>query len=334
MSRRLRPHALRRRAAAALAGLLVLVLGSGCGLGTAGGFTPTGPLAGPVADVEPLDGLTITVGSKNFTEQIILGKMAVILLKSAGATVQDLTNIPGSASQRQAMLEGDIGFEWEYTGTAWIAYLGHSDPIPDPRKQYEAVREEDLTQNDLVWFEPAPMNNTYGFAAKRDVAERLGVSTLSDLGKVPPAERTFCVESEFQNRNDGFEPMLQTYDVPLGAQVPPGNVKTLETGAIYAATDQGVCNFGEVFTTDGRIKALDLVVLEDDRNFFPVYNVSPVFLSEIVDEHPQLEELFAPLSASLTDEVLIELNARVDVEGEDPTDVAWDHLRSEGLVEE
>lgn len=322
-----------RRAASALACVLVLVLGSGCGLGTAGGFTESGTLAGPVADVEPLDGLTLTVGSKNFTEQIILGKMAVILLKSAGATLQDLTNIPGSASQRQAMLEGDIGFEWEYTGTAWIAYLGHSDPIPDPRKQYEAVREEDLAKNDLVWLEPAPMNNTYGFAAKRAVAERLGVSTLSDLAEVPVAERTFCVESEFENRNDGFQPMLKTYGIPLGKGVPQDNVKTLDTGAIYAATDQGVCNFGEVFTTDGRIKALDLVVLEDDRNFFPIYNVCAVFLAEIVEEYPQVADLFNPLAATLTDEVLIELNARVDVDGEDPADVAWDYLTTQGFVE-
>jgi osmoprotectant transport system substrate-binding protein len=325
---------LRHRATPALACVLVLVLGSGCGLGTAGGFTETGTLAGPVAEVESLDGLTITVGSKNFTEQIILGKTAVILLKSAGAAVHDLTNIPGSASQRQAMLEGDIGFEWEYTGTAWIAYLGHSDPIPDPRKQYEAVRKEDLAKNDLVWLDPAPMNNTYGFAAKRDVAEELGVSTLSDLAKVPPAERTFCVESEFENRNDGFQPMLETYGIPLGKGVARDNVKTLDTGAIYAATDQGVCSFGEVFTTDGRIKALDLVVLEDDRKFFPVYNVSAVFLEEIVAEHPQIEELFNPLSATLTDEVLIELNARVDVEGEDPAEVAWDYLTTAGFLDE
>ena len=100
----------------ALAGLLAL---SGCGLGTAGGDAPTGTLAGPLADVESLEGAEISVGSKNFTEQLLLGKIAVILLQSAGADVEDLTNIPGSASARAAQLEGQVDMEWEYTGTAW-----------------------------------------------------------------------------------------------------------------------------------------------------------------------------------------------------------------------
>jgi osmoprotectant transport system substrate-binding protein len=322
-----------RRLLIGLVAVLTSCLLAGCGLGTAAGYTPSGELSGPVADVESLDGLSITVGSKNFTEQLILGKMAVILLKSAGADVQDLTNIPGSASQRRAMLEGEIGFEWEYTGTAWISYLGHEDPIPDPQKQYEAVRKEDLHKNQLVWLKPAPMNNTYGFAAKRKVAEDLGVKKLSDLADIEKSERTFCVESEFKNRNDGLQPMLKTYGIPLGEGVPRGNIKTLQTGAIYAATDQGVCNFGEVFTTDGRIEALDLVVLEDDKNFFPNYNVCPVFLQEIIQDYPQLRDLFNPLSAKLTNELMIDLNARVDVKGEDPGEVAFDYLQREGFIE-
>ncbi len=314
----------------ALAGLLAL---SGCGLGTAGGYAPTGTLAGPLADVESLEGAEISVGSKNFTEQLLLGKIAVILLQSAGADVEDLTNIPGSASARAAQLEGQVDMEWEYTGTAWISYLGHENAIPNEKKQFQAVKEEDLAKNDLVWLPPAPMNNTYGFATPRETAEKLGVSKLSDLAKLPTEELTFCVESEFANRNDGFQPMLKTYDIPLGSAVPRDNVKTLNTGAIYAATDQGLCNFGEIFTTDGRIKALDLVVLEDDRNFFPAYNVAPVIREEVLEKYPQLRDLFNPVTAKLTDETLIDLNARIDVDGERPADVAFDWLKSEGFIE-
>jgi osmoprotectant transport system substrate-binding protein len=115
--------------------------------------------------------------------------------------------------------------------------------------------------------------------------------------------------------------------------VPPGNVKTLATGAIYAATDNGACNFGEIFTTDGRIKALDLEVLEDDRNFFPAYNVAPVIRKEVLDEWPQLRDLFGPVTAQLDDKTLIELNARIDVDGEQPADVAFEWLKSEGFIE-
>ena len=111
------------------------------------------------------------------------------------------------------------------------------------------------------------------------------------------------------------------------------NLKTLDTGAIYAATADGDCNFGEIFTTDGRIKALDLAVLEDDKRFFPAYNVSVVVREEKLDENPQIEKLFAPVTEKLTDETLIELNAEIDVDGREPADVAFDWLKKEGFVE-
>ena len=320
-----------RRTTAAVAGCLTLLLSSGCGLGTAGGFTPTANLAGPLQKVHGLDGLSIAVGSKNFTEQLLLGKMAVILLKSAGASVKDYTNIPGSSSAREAQLKGQVGMEWEYTGTAWIAYLGHPNGIPDRMKQYQAVRKEDLAKNQLDWLYPAPMNNTYGFAATSQKAKKLHITKLSQIKDLPVSQRTFCVESEFKNRNDGFEPMLKTYGLS-GNAVPTKNVKTLDTGAIYAATDQGECNFGEIFTTDGRIKALGLKVLTDDRKFFPNYSVCPVFRKELIAEYPQLRKLFAPVAAKLTSDTLRGLNAKVDVDGQQPADVALHWLRQEGFV--
>jgi osmoprotectant transport system substrate-binding protein len=321
-----------RRTLAALAAVLTIGLTSGCGLGTAGGFTPSGQLAGPLKDVHRLDGASISVGSKNFSEQLLLGKMAIILLQSAGADVQDYTNIPGSSSARQAQLQGEVGMQWEYTGTAWIAYLGHATGIPDKTKQYDAVRKQDLAENQMAWLKPAPMNNTYGFAATSENAKKLGISKLSQIKTLPVKERTFCVESEFKNRNDGFEPMLKKYGLALGSSVPGNNVKVLDTGAIYAATDQGECNFGEIFTTDGRIKALDLSVLQDDRRFFPNYSVCPVIRKEILEQYPQLEDLFAPVAAKLTSKTLINLNARIDVDGQKPEDVAFDWLRKQGFV--
>lgn len=320
-----------RRTLVSLAATACLAATAGCGLGTAAGFSPSGQLAGPVKDVK-LDGASISVGSKNFTEQLVLGKIAVILLKSAGADVTDLTNIPGSASARYAQVDGQVDMEWEYTGTAWISYLGHTKPIADEQKQYEAVRDEELKKNDLVWAKPAPMNNTYGFATPTETLKKLGITKLSEIADLPVDQRTFCVESEFKNRNDGFQPMLEKYDLPLGKEVPQGNVKTLATGAIYAATDKGECNFGEIFTTDGRIKALDLTVLKDDRQFFPKYNVATVFRKEVLDQHPELKDLFAPVSAKLDDKTLIELNAQVDVDGRDPVDVAHDWLTKQGFL--
>jgi osmoprotectant transport system substrate-binding protein len=327
---------MRSRVLALLAALVAVTLLAGCRLPTAGGFVPTGRLAGPLKDVKKLDGASISVGSKNFSENILLGKMAIILMQSDGATVTDLTNIPGSAAARQAMLDDQIQAMWEYTGTGWITYLGHEKPIPDEKKQYDAVRAEDKKKNHLDWLKPAPMNNTYGFAITKKVYDKYKITKLSQLNKVPVKDRTFCVESELINRPDGLEGMLKKYGVPLGSGngVPRSNLKTFQTGAIYDATAKGSCNFGEVFTTDGRILALHLKVLEDDRNFFPKYNVSLVLTDATSKKYPQIADLIAPVAEKLTNKVLLKLNAEIDVTGREPAEVAYDWLKQQGFVKD
>jgi osmoprotectant transport system substrate-binding protein len=317
-------------AALALAGSLAL---TGCGLQAATQYTPAAA-PGSIRPVDGVDGAEIVVGSKNFSEQLILGKIAVIALQVAGFDVVDRTNIPGSVPARQGQVNGEIDMEWEYTGTAWLSYLGESEPIPDPQAQYEAVRDADAAHG-LTWLPPAPMNNTYAFAVRSEALPELGgIRSLSDLARLPVDQRTFCVESEFASRNDGFMPMLETYGIPLGEPqgVPRDNIRTLDTGAVYDATDKGACNFGEVFTTDGRILALDLTVLQDDKKFFPNYNVAPVLRTATLEQHPELADLFATITPLLTDDVMQRLNARVDVDGEQPGDVALDWMVSQGLV--
>jgi osmoprotectant transport system substrate-binding protein len=324
---------IRTRLAGAALALVPAVLVAGCGLQAATQYTPAAVPRG-IEAMDDVDGTEIVVGSKNFTEQLILGKIAVIGLQVAGFDVVDRTNIPGSVPARQGQVNGEIDVQWEYTGTAWLSYFGEDQPIPDPQEQYEAVRDEDAG-NGLTWLPPAPMNNTYAFAVRSEAVADLGdISTLSDLATLPPEERTFCVESEFASRNDGLVPMLETYGLTLGdAQgVPRDNIRVLDTGAVYEATNDGACNFGEVFTTDGRIPALDLTVLDDDRAFFPNYNVAPVLLDRTLREHPELADLFAQITPLLTDDVMQQLNARVDVGGEEPGDVALDWMVSEGLV--
>ncbi|WP_141014052.1 glycine betaine ABC transporter substrate-binding protein [Nocardioides sambongensis] len=290
---------------------------------------PEATLAASSSEAGSLDGAEIAVGSKNFSENIILGKIALIMLKAAGAEVTDLTNIPGSTAARQAEVEGQIDAMWEYTGTGWINYLGHDKPIPDEQEQYQEVRDEDLEKNDLVWLPPAPMNNTYGFAITRESVDKYGIKTLSDIKKLPKAEQTYCVETEFTNRPDGLPGMLKTY----GLSASDDQLKIFQTGAIYDATDRGECVLGEVFTTDGRILALDLTVLEDDKEYFPKYNVSLVLREELYEEYPQIEDLMAPVTEKLTDEELIAMNAQVDVDGKEPTDVAYDWLEEQGFID-
>lgn len=319
----------RRRTTALGAGALAMGLLTGCGLGTAGGYSPTGELSGAVEDID-LEGVTINVGSKDFTEQILLGKMVVILMQSAGADVNDLTNIPGSNSVREAMLQGELDFHWDYTGTAWLTYMGEDEIIVDEREQYEAVRDRD-SDNGLVWLEPSEVDNTYAFGMTQAQSDELGVTGLSDIVDLDEQDQTFCVDAEFAARSDGFEPMLEHYGIP---DPPQDRESLMNLGAIYQATADGVCTFGSVFATDGRIPALDLVVLEDDEDFFPRYNLSGIFGEELLEEHPQMEELLQPLIERLDNDTMSELNRRVDVDGEEPADVAWDFLVDEGWVVE
>lgn len=301
---------------------------AGCGLGTAGGLIPNGELTGDLADID-LAGATISIGSKNFTEQVILGKIGAILLKSAGANVADLTNIPGSTSARQALEVGDMDSMFEYTGTAWITYLGNTDPIPGSQEQYEAVEKADK-DNGLTWLPPAPMNNTYALAISEQSYAEYGLESLADIKDIPADEQTFCTDSEFLARNDGLLPMLKSYGVE---QPPRDRIRIMDSGAVYAALDKGECTFGSVFATDGRIKSLKLTVLNDTELFFPKYNLAPVVRTEVLEEHPEIKEFFSPLVQILTDSKMQELNARVDVDGEDYTAVARDFLIEEGLLE-
>src|SRR5699024_6088296 len=143
---------------------------------------------------------------------------------------------------------------------------------------------------------PSELNNTYAIAVTSQTHEDLGVAEMSDLAGLDESELTFCLDAEFASRNDGFEPMLEHYDIP---PVPNDRRYLMVLRASYQATANGGCTFGEVFATDGRIPALDLVVLAYDDNYFPRYNVSGVINDELNDQYPQIEVLIEPLAERL-----------------------------------
>ncbi len=273
----------------------------------------------------PLAGLTGTIGAKDFSEQYILGNMVSILLNEYGATT-DYSTIVGSANVRTALESDEVLGYWEYTGTSWLAYNEQDAPVPGVQAQYDAVKELDAAKG-IAWLNGAPFNNTYAFAIRSEKASELGVDSLSDLAALPASELTFCVESEFAARPDGWEGLKTTYGLTDAVTV------TLDTGAIYAVTDEGVqCNFGEVFATDGRISALDLLVLADDKEYFPVYQGAFTLKQSTLDAYPAIADIINELSALLTDQVMQSLNAKADVDGEDPADIARDFLIEQGLI--
>ncbi|MDK0519739.1 glycine betaine ABC transporter substrate-binding protein [Streptomyces sp. ML-6] len=322
-----------RRVRVGLAGALVGALAlAGCGL-KSGSPMADDVVPGSVGRGRPLDGASLTVTSKNFSENIILGQMIGLVFKAAGAEVLDRTNLPGSISAREAIVKGDADAMYEYTGTGWITYLGHAKPIPDPLKQWEAVRDEDRN-NGVTWLPQSTLNNTYALAISRKNNAKYHLRTLSDvaaLAKRNPAAVTICVENEFASRDDGLPGMEKAY----GMSVPAANIKKMDAGIIYTQVSKsGSCLLGEVFTTDGRIRAMDLEVLVDDKHFFPNYNAAPVVHTRTFEKYPEIAALLDPVSRKLTTEVAQVLNAKVDVDGEDPHEVAKDWLIQEGFIEE
>ena len=278
-----------------------------------------------------LKGATFTVSSKDFTESILLGKITEFALEAHGATVVDKTNIKGSVNTRTALTSGQVDMYWEYTGTAWIDYLKNTKPIADPSQQYQAVKSADAA-NGIVWLNSAPLNDTYAFATRQGEAAKLNVHNLSDLAalaKRDPGAATFCIESEFSTRDDGFPGMTKAY----GITVPQANVKLLDTGVIYTETQKGsVCNFGEVFATDGRISALKLTVLPDDKHFFPNYNAALTLKKSLVDKYPAIAPIVNAVASKLDDKTMTDLNAQVDAQGLPADQVAQQWLKTEGFA--
>ncbi|MGA8987783.1 glycine betaine ABC transporter substrate-binding protein [Aeromicrobium sp.] len=308
------------------AAAIALTLG-GCGLGGDGGGTSKSVDAGSV-DPTALKGVSLAVGSKEFDEQLLLGQLTIQMLKAAGANISDKTNIQGSTATRNALKSGKTDVYWDYNGTGWINYLGHDKPIQDPVEQFNAVKAEDLKKNGLVWGAPAPFNNTYAFATTEEFAAKNNIKTHSDMAAyVNSNDASVCVESEFAGRPDGYPGFAKTYDMKV-----KGKTKKLGTGVIYTQIDKGGCDFGEVFTTDGRIAALGLKPLDDDKKFFPLYNGAVVLREETDTKFPAILEVLKPLSDKLTTETMAELNAKVSAEGLPPAKVAGDFLKSEGFI--
>ncbi|HEX6194497.1 MAG TPA: glycine betaine ABC transporter substrate-binding protein [Jiangellaceae bacterium] len=287
---------------------------------------------GDAADVAGLEGAELVVGSKDFTEQLIVGEIARIALENAGASVT-VENLAGTDVVRAALENGEVDMYWEYTGTGWLNILQQDEPIPDAQEQHEAVAEMDLEENGIVWLEPGSFNNTYAVAVASSKADELGLSALSDLQGLladNPDAATFCVAAEFVGRPDGLPGMEEHYDI----EFPDQNLVTLDEGLIYSVVAEAdECTLGEVFATDGRIASLDLVVLEDDQQFFPVYNLAMTMREETYDEYPELADLFNPINAALDDETMSDLNARVDEGGEFEDEVAEDFLRENGFID-
>lgn len=270
----------------------------------------------------------ITVGGKDFTEQLILTEMTGQLLEANGYSV-DTRDGMGSTILRRAQVNGQVDVYWEYTGTSLIVYNEKSQGDMAPRETFEKVKKLDREKG-IEWLEPSEANNTYALAVAKDNDKTADIHTISDLAAAYRAGRdiTLTHDAEFSQREDGLPGLTDAYDFSVGRE----HRDPMVVGLAYDALNQGKVDVAVVFATDGRIAAFDLRVLEDDRNFFPDYALAPVVRASVLEDNPDLRELLGSLSSRLDDETMQELNMRVDVEKEDIPDVARTFLKDQGLL--
>ncbi len=267
----------------------------------------------------------VRIGARVFTEQTLLAEITSQYLNNKGYNAQ-VTGGLGSSLARSAQESRQLDLIWEYTGVSLVAY-NHVTEKLDSEQSFERVKELDGKKG-LVWLHPSKFSNTYALALPENVAkEHPEINSISDLNKAlrDPANKNALVslDTEFANRSDGLIGMAELYDMDLTRK----NIRQMDAGLVYTSLKNGQVFAGLVYTTDGRLSAFNLKLLDDDKHYFPDYTAAPVVRKAYLDQHPDLAELLKPLAELFDDETMRQLNARVDVDHESPSRVAADFLR-------
>ena len=262
----------------------------------------------------------IQVGSKNFTESIVIAELYAQVLEAAGYRVVRRLDLGSTQIALAAMRRGDIDLYPEYTGTALIDVLG-MPPMRDSRAIFETVRREFAKRYAMTWLEPSPMNDSQGLATTRAIAQRYNLHTLSDLAPVASRLRLAAIP-EFLTRADGLPGLQKLYGGFRFA-----SVHTYDIALKYQALLTGQADVATAFTTDGAIAVNDLVVLRDDKHLWPAYNVAPVVRNALLQRKPRVAEVLNALSPKITNTVAQRMNAAVERDDQDPADVASAFLK-------
>jgi osmoprotectant transport system substrate-binding protein len=263
---------------------------------------------------------SVRVGSKNFTESFVIGEIYAQALEARGLHVSRFFNLGSTQIALAAIQRGDIDLYPEYTGTALIDVL-HLPPMHDPRAMYQTVARAFEQRFDLTWLQPSPMNDSQGLATTEAVASAQRLATLSDVSRAAPNLRLATIP-EFLSRPDGLPGLQKFYG---GFQFK--DVRTYDIALKYQALISGHADIATAFTTDGAIVTDALIVMRDDRHFWPPYNVAPVVRNRTLHRLPQIATILNAVSPAITDAQARRMNAAVESQ-QDPADVAAAFLRS------
>ncbi|HEY9179560.1 MAG TPA: glycine betaine ABC transporter substrate-binding protein [Candidatus Baltobacteraceae bacterium] len=256
----------------------------------------------------------VKVGSKNFGENIIVGEIYAAALEQAGFQVQRQMNLGSTQIAMAAMERGDIDLYPEYTGTGLIDVL-HLQPIRDAKALYQRVRMQYQERYGMAWLNPAPANDSQGLAVSKAVAAR-GIRTLSQCAQAAPQLRLAAVP-EFVARADAL-PGLQKFYGGFKFKV----VSTYTIGLQYEALQRGQADVCTAFTTDAQIKEYGLVLLQDDRHFWPAYNIAPVVRDDTLKAHPKIAPVLNALGPRLTTDAVMGMNYDYTVRKQEAADIA------------
>ncbi|HET9391976.1 MAG TPA: glycine betaine ABC transporter substrate-binding protein [Candidatus Rubrimentiphilum sp.] len=265
----------------------------------------------------------IRVGSKNFSENITVAEIYAGALERAGLSVERHMNLGSTQIATAAMQRGDIQLYPEYTGTALIDVL-HLPPRQEATTIFATIKQAYEQRFGLTWLKPAPANDSQGLAVTQAVAKKYGVRTLSQCARAAPQLRLAAVP-EFVVRADAL-PGLQKYYGGFKFK----SVRTFDIGLQYEALQRGDADAATVFTTDALIAANNLVVLQDDRHFWPPYNIAPVVRLDTLRAHPQIAATLNRIAPLLTDSALRGFNVEVDLRKREPAEVAAQFLKAHG----
>lgn len=335
---------LRLRALALLAMSISLVAcGNSGATGTSGGAaattgslgaTPATPASEataasmPEATAAPAgNGATIKIGSKNFTEAVLIAEMYAQLLEANGFKVERKFQLGAEQVAHQALLNKEIDLYPEYTSTGLLTIL-KMQPISDPQKIYDTVRSEYEKQFKLTWLKPSPFNDTNALAMTKKRADSLGIKTYSDLAQKAP-ELVVGGPPEFFAREDGLPGLQKAYG---GFKFKEN--KQLDAGLRYPALEKGEIDVVRAFSTDGQLGSPDLLLLKDDKNYYPIYQVAPVVRMDTLQAHPQIADILNQMATPALDEkTMAKLNWMVDgPDKKEPPAVAKQWLTEQGLL--
>jgi len=280
-------------------------------------------------------GDAVRVGSKLDAESGLLGTMILQVLNANGIPTENRIQLGPTKIVRSALLAGEIDIYPEYTGNGAFFFNVDSDPVwKNADAGYEKVRQLDREKNNIVWLKPAPANNTWAIAVRKDVAAPNGLATMEDFAKwVAGGKAKIAASAEFVESPAALPSFQGTY----GFNLRPEQILVLaggDTAATIRAAAEGTSgvNTAMVYGTDGAISALDLVVMGDTKGAQMVYEPAPTVRAAVLEANPKIREALDPVFASLDTETLRTLNARISVEGQDIAQVATSYLKSKGFL--